>query len=212
MKVCSSIASALLAGALLATGPASADVTSVKKEAAQKAREARGALLAGKEGKVILEALRKRNASYGAEKRADRTPPPAIAKLDQEWIVWQKLFRSWKEAKTAEPKTPPFITAVMQSPCSDALRNLMKQHKGVSELFIVDRMGANVCVAEPTSDYDQGDEPKWIEPFLKGQEPHVGEPARDKSSDKIQTQVSFPIVDDAQKVGVVTIGIASIAR
>jgi hypothetical protein len=99
----------------------------------------------------------------------------------------------------------PLRQAVVQAPCSDRLRELVKPDPLVVEAFAMDARGALVCSVAETSDYWQGDEPKWQRTFVEGREAFVEEPAFDASSGTYAIQVSVPIADGGQRMGAMTL-------
>lgn len=180
----------------------------IKKKAENEAMEFKTKLMGNKSwSKSIIDALKAQNKTYSAgAERKDKVPVEGIDKLDKEWTEW---FKAWKLAKSYQQKLPAqtgIVKKVMESSCSKALQAAKKNDNSVSEVFIFDKLGANVCAAEATSDYDQGDEDKFLEPFNKGVNPHISNPTRDASADTFQTQVSYVIEDGKDKIGVITIG------
>jgi hypothetical protein len=99
----------------------------------------------------------------------------------------------------------PRRQAVVQSPCSARLRELVKDDPIVVEAFAMNDRGTLVCSAAETSDYWQGDEPKWQRTFVDGRDPFVDEPALDASTGKYAVQVSVPVLIGAKRIGAVTL-------
>ena len=92
------------------------------------------------------------------------------------------------------------------SKCHAHIKALVDGDRKVSEVFVTDRMGANLCAYPATSDYDQGDEDKWFKPFLEAQNPYFGKAKKDASSGSLQIQASYLIKDGNTPMGVVVIG------
>lgn len=99
--------------------------------------------------------------------------------------------------------TPALMTALMSNECAHQLNKLMDQHPFITEIFVTDNQGANVCQTGPTSDYWQGDEDKFTKVFNKG----VLVPAPKDDSGRMISQVSVPVVDGKTHVGTMTIGV-----
>jgi hypothetical protein len=81
--------------------------------------------------------------------------------------------------------------------------------KAVTEVFVMDNKGGNVGQNNMTSDYWQGDEPKWKNSFNGGKGGiDVGDEKFDKSASAAIQQVSLPIISKDDKViGAVCFGI-----
>jgi hypothetical protein len=193
----------------ISTG-ASADekLEGIKQKSQKEAAEFMKSVLGNKAwNKAVMDALKAANAKYSAgANRTDKTPVEGIDGKDKIWTEWFKAHKLAKSKNEKAPDMPPLVSEVMKNACSDALRAAKAKDKAVSEVFIMDRLGASVCAADPTSDYDQGDEDKWLDPWVNGVNPQIGSPTRDASADNFQTQVSFVIEDGGKKVGVITIG------
>lgn len=99
----------------------------------------------------------------------------------------------------------PLRKAIVQAPCSARLRDLVKDDPMVVEAFVMNDRGTLVCSVAETSDYWQGDEPKWQRTFLEGRDPFVDEPAFDASTGKYAIQISVPVVSGAKRIGAVTL-------
>ena len=99
----------------------------------------------------------------------------------------------------------PLRQAIVQAPCSARLRDLLKDDPMVVEAFVMNERGTLVCSVTETSDYWQGDEPKWQRTFLEGRDPFVDEPAFDASTGKYAIQISVPVASGAKRLGAVTL-------
>jgi len=75
-----------------------------------------------------------------------------------------------------------------------------------NEIFLTDNQGANVAVYPATSDYWQGDETKWSEPFNSGKV-YVGQVEFDESTNTNAVQISVPVIDNGKTIGVLILGI-----
>ena len=100
-------------------------------------------------------------ASNGVAESADE-----IKRRDAAWIANRR---------------DPLRQVIVKAPCSDRVRELVKDDPLVVEAFVMNDRGTLVCSIAETSDYMQGDEPKWQKTFLEGKEAFVEEPAFDAS-------------------------------
>ncbi|HUG54778.1 MAG TPA: hypothetical protein VMR21_14310 [Vicinamibacteria bacterium] len=114
------------------------------------------------------------------------------------------LIRRRDVVWVANPRDP-LRQAVVQAPCSERLRELVKDDALVVEAFAMNALGALVCSVAETSDYWQGDEPKWQRTFVEGKEAVVEEPAFDASSGTYAIQVSVPTLDEGRRTGALTL-------
>lgn len=148
----------------------------------------------------LVEIIDARNKTYPATlTRTTKTPVADIGDKDIKWTLWKKRGGAKEQ----------FITDVIENKCSQVIQLLTGRMSYIKEVFVMDKMGANICAYPPTSDYDQGDEDKWTEPFLKNNSPHVGDVSVDESTGENQAQVSLVIKKDSSNIGVITIGIKS---
>lgn len=118
-----------------------------------------------------------------------------IKKTDDEW-----------KAKEGEV---PLQEELMANATATELNRLLKGIPQVVECFVMDNKGANVGQINNTSDYWQGDEPKWEKSFNNGQGGiEIGKKEIDESTAIAQQQVSLPLSDsDGAVVGAITFGI-----
>lgn len=141
----------------------------------------------------VVEAIQAQNTAHVSLLQSD------IDALDQKWRA---------ELESADK---PTIDAVVNSPLSKHLAELREKSGGViTELFIMDNKGLNVAQSDPTSDFWQGDEAKWQKSFQVGPDAvFVDDVEKDESTQQLQTQVSFTIIDPAsgQAIGAMTVGI-----
>lgn len=121
-----------------------------------------------------------------------------------------RLDKQWRaETESAEK---PLISRILGNPLSNHLKQVEEQAKGlITEIIVMDSKGLNVGVSDVTSDYWQGDEDKWIKTFPVGPDAiFVDEVKLDESTQALQSQVSFSVVDPATNavIGAITFGIA----
>jgi hypothetical protein len=116
--------------------------------------------------------------------------PDQIRRRDAVWI--------------ANPRDP-LRQAIVKAPCSDKVRELVKEDALIVEAFVMNDRGTLVCSVSETSDYWQGDERKWQQTFVEGKDAFVEEPAFDVSTGKYGIQLSVPVTDGAKRIGAVTL-------
>ena len=129
-----------------------------------------------------------RNAVAGSN--AVRETPEQVRRRDAFWIANRR---------------DPLRQAIVQAPCSARLRELVKDDPMVVEAFVMNERGTLVCSVAETSDYWQGDEPKWQRTFVDGVDPFVDEAAFDASTGKYAIQISVPMVSGGKRIGAVTL-------
>jgi hypothetical protein len=89
--------------------------------------------------------------------------------------------------------------------CADRLRSLVKEDSFVVEAFLTDQNGALVCASRETTDYWQGDEPKWQKTYGEGKRLFIDEPAQDASTGVYAIQLSTLVSSGGQKAGALTL-------
>ncbi len=103
------------------------------------------------------------------------------------------------------------IDAALSSAASATLKDMQAASRGlITEVFVMDVVGLNAAQSGLTSDYWQGDEAKFQKTYPVGPDAvFVDEVELDESTQTLQSQVSFTIVDPASgaAVGAVTIGV-----
>ena len=105
----------------------------------------------------------------------------------------------------------PLIDQIMGSSASAKAKGWCDGSGGVvTEIILMDNKGLNVGICDATSDYWQGDEPKYQNTFTKGAGAvFVDDVEQDSSTQKFQVQASMTVVDPAsgQPIGVITVGL-----
>lgn len=99
---------------------------------------------------------------------------------------------------------------VLDNDLSQYLKKLQADSKGLyTEIIVMDNKGLNAGQSSMTSDYWQGDEPKFSKSFGAGKGAvFVDEVEQDESTQAFQSQISATISDAAgNPIGAVTIGI-----
>ena len=96
---------------------------------------------------------------------------------------------------------------LLENACAELLESFMTATSGFKEGFVMDNLGALVCMTQRTSDYWQGDEAKWQRSMNEGRGAlYIGEIAWDESADSMLVQISVPIMSDGRAVGSLTVG------
>ena len=123
----------------------------------------------------------------------------AIGALNAQWI-----------AELATPKRN-LINKLQNNDLSIYLHNLKQQSAGeILEMIVMDNKGLNVGQSGVTSDYWQGDEDKWLKPFVEAAgHVFVDEIRWDESVQNYEVQVSFTLFDPATQtqIGAMTVGL-----
>ena len=85
----------------------------------------------------------------------------------------------------------------------------MQNNSAIDEVFVTDNQGANVAAYPATSDYWQGDEEKWTASFNDGDGVvFIGPLEQDESTNSAQVQISVPIFNQQQTIGVLVMGVS----
>jgi hypothetical protein len=117
-----------------------------------------------------------------------------IKQIDQEWM--------------AEKGVNGFMRSLLDSACSARLKAVISQYPFVLEAFVMDNQGALVGLTNKTSDYWQGDEPKFTESYKGGAGAiHYGKAEFDKSANSTLVQISVPVVKGSA-IGAITFGVS----
>lgn len=115
-----------------------------------------------------------------------------------------KMDEKWK----GTPGIADYMKAMMDSECAKYLRTLQNSKSYYSEIFVMDKLGANVAMTDKTSDYWQGDEDKFKKSYNDGKGAvFVDDVEFDDSSQAYLVQVSIPVKDGNQVIGAITFGI-----
>lgn len=109
----------------------------------------------------------------------------------------------------ATPGVADFMKALIDSECGLYLKKVQGGAPFYSEIFVTDKLGANVAMTSKTSDYWQGDEPKFTESWKDGAGAvYVSDVAFDKRSQTYVVHVSVPVKEGATTIGVLVAGIS----
>lgn len=142
---------------------------------------------------VLIQAINDQNA---------KTAGYDQAAIDQADLLWR--------AQVGESDAE-IINEVLINPAANFLRKQVNaSDDAITEVFIMDALGLNVAASAVTSDYWQGDEAKFIETYGVGPTAvHLGDVELDQSTQAVQAQVSFTMVDPAtgQSIGAMTVAV-----
>lgn len=101
-----------------------------------------------------------------------------------------------------------FMKSLMRNDAAKEMSKLERSAPYYLEMFLMDNKGANVAMTNKTSDYWQGDEPKFVESFKNGAGGvHLGKVSFDSSAQAYLVQVSVPVLDGDTAIGALTVGI-----
>lgn len=118
--------------------------------------------------------------------------------------VIQQRDAEWRSAQQENA----LQRSILHSRASQVLKTLVERNPDFSEAFATDNQGANVAMHPVTSDYWQGDEEKWTRSFNNGDGKRwIGDIEVDESTGLAAVQVSVPVLDQGETIGVVVIGI-----
>lgn len=118
----------------------------------------------------------------------------AIKALDDKWIA-------------AQGKVPE-AGELMGNAAAKMLKAAETAKPYFKECILTDNKGANVAISELTSDYWQGDEPKFSNAFADGKgSDYVARPKKDASTGQVIAQVSVPVMDGGKAIGTLTVGV-----
>tara|TARA_R110002074_G_scaffold394733_2_gene582307 strand:+ start:822 stop:1469 length:648 start_codon:yes stop_codon:yes gene_type:complete len=133
-------------------------------------------VIASRVATISIRAQNKRYASIAQDE---------IDRLDKQWRA---------ETKS---DTQPLIAQLMGNPLSSYLIRKKAESLGLyTEIFVFDAKGLNVGQSSVTSDYWQGDEPKYQQTYAIGRDALlIDEPEFDDVTKSRRQQVSFPIID-----------------
>ncbi len=145
------------------------------------------------EDPVVIGAVNQQNAANETLAQAE------IDKLDKQW------------RSEVEGQDKSLINQVMANDLSNYLKKVSDQAGGLfTEIIVMDDKGLNVGQSNVTSDYWQGDEAKWTKTYPAGPGAvFVDEVEMDESTQQLQSQVSFQIVDPVtyRVIGAITFGV-----
>ncbi len=102
----------------------------------------------------------------------------------------------------------PEAQATQSNEAATVLKTAETNNPSFKESILTDNQGANVAITALTSDYWQGDEPKFTKAFAAGKgEDYVARPKRDDSTGAVIAQISVPVMDAGAAIGTLTVGV-----
>jgi len=120
----------------------------------------------------------------------------------------QELIARRDKAWSATKEMTPFKLSLQTSPAGRFLKDQVQRNSSFNEAFLTDDQGANVATYPDTSDYFQGDEEKWSASFNRGDGQIVIGPLElDESTNTEAAQVSAPVLDRGNTIGVLIFGV-----
>ena len=135
---------------------------------------------------VMVRAVRVQNA--------ENLTPEEIKRRDEEWRASKELT--------------PFKLSLQTSPAGRFLAGQVQRSASFNEAFLTDNKGANVAAYPATSDYWLGDEEKWIASYNGGDgKIFIGPLERDESTQTVAAQISAPVIDRGETIGVLIVGV-----
>jgi hypothetical protein len=152
------------------------------------------------------DAIQKRLEQEAAELRpwtADKVLQQAVAKQNALALTAAEVQRR----ESAWMNDAALVAGVTTGPCADQLRALQAKAPKYGEILLMDNQGALVCATNRTSDYWQGDEPKWARASAGEGSVFIDRPRLDDSAKERLAQVSLPMTAGGKVVGVLTVGI-----
>lgn len=136
------------------------------------------------EDPVLVAAVKEQNAKGATLDQ--------IQKRDKEWMATTGMDDQMK--------------AMMKNSGAQELDKLEATKPYFFESILMDNQGANVSMTNKTSDYWQGDEPKFTNAFKVGGV-DIGKSKFDDSAKAYLIQVSVPVLDGGKAIGALCVGI-----
>ena len=116
------------------------------------------------------------------------------------------LDRGWVAGENKE-----LVSNILANPVSTFLRKKVLSKGLYTEAFLCDKKGAVVGEYPKTSDYWQGDEKKFTESFnAKNGKVYTGPLLYDESTKSFSIQISVPVKDKNETIGVLIVGVRNI--
>ncbi len=138
------------------------------------------------ENPVIISAVKTENAKGKTLAQ--------IKKRDKQWV--------------STPGVSDNMKALIGSACGMYLQKVQDSAPYFAEIFIMDNQGANVAMTDKTSDYWQGDEPKFTKAYNNGSGTiYISDVNFDDSTQTYLVHVSVPVMDGEKTIGVITLGV-----
>lgn len=120
----------------------------------------------------------------------------------------QELDKTWMDTMNAAKEPTEFMKSFASNAAAQTLAKIQKSKPYLVEFILTDDQGANVALTGMTSDYWQGDEPKFSNAFANGKgDIYIARPQKDKSTGEVISQVSVPVMSDGKAIGTLTVGV-----
>ena len=120
----------------------------------------------------------------------------------------QETDKEWMAVTDAKKSPTDFMKSFESNAAAKALDGIEQSKPYLVEFILTDNQGANVAVTDITSDYWQGDEPKFTNAFADGKGAvYIARPQKDKSTGEVISQVSVPVMDGGKAIGTLTVGV-----
>ena len=135
---------------------------------------------------ILIEAVKAQNAQ--------NLSMETIKQRDEEW--------------SNNDRITAFKMSLQRNKAGRYFKRNIDANAALAEAFLTDNQGANVAAYPATSDYWQGDEEKWIASYNNGEGAlFIGPLEEDASTNTISAQISAPVKDKGQTIGVLVMGI-----
>lgn len=135
---------------------------------------------------------------------ADKVLVDAIAAQNGQKLPLAEIQRRDK----AWTSDAALVQSVTTGACADRLRQLAAKSRLYGEVLLMNNQGALVCATNRTSDYWQGDEPKWTRAFDGGAGATFIDRLRvDESAHERLAQISLPVKAAGKAIGAITVGV-----
>ncbi|MDX5406174.1 MAG: hypothetical protein LPK11_03890 [Chromatiaceae bacterium] len=117
--------------------------------------------------------------------------------------------RLWQQAIQQPDTAPDLAQQQLSSAVSAQLRQWQQDFAGlVTEVILMDNLGANVAISQLTTDYWQGDETPFLSVFNQTLDYFVGVVEYDQSAQRFQVKLSVPLKNaEGYHIGALSIGI-----
>ncbi|KPH04929.1 hypothetical protein CO657_07175 [Rhizobium acidisoli] len=145
------------------------------------------------EAPLVLKAIAEQNAEFGD-----------VSEIDMR--VLDETYRSEVDRHHLQ-----MVQLLLDKSVSTYLKTRQDASQGaIVEFFVTDSHGLNVGQSTITADYWQGDEEKYLRTFADGsREIFIDRAERNQSTQMLETQASFVVIDEEDKpIGVATVTIA----
>lgn len=120
----------------------------------------------------------------------------------------QELDKAWMDTMNTTKVPTESMKAFALNAAAKELAKIEKSKPYMVEFILTDDQGANVALTGMTSDYWQGDEPKFTNAYANGKgETYIARPQKDKSTGEVISQVSVPVMSEGKAIGTLTVGV-----